>query len=101
VDELTRRLLAARDGDRHALAAAVRSSQAEVWRLAAHLVGPEDADDVTQDVFVHAWRALPAFRGDASGRTWLSPSRAVRAPTPSARGSAGAASRPVSPRSSR
>jgi RNA polymerase sigma-70 factor (ECF subfamily) len=71
VDDLTRLLLASRDGDRGALAAAVRSSQADVWRLTAHLVGPEDADDVTQDVFVRAWRALPAFRGDSSGRTWL------------------------------
>jgi RNA polymerase sigma-70 factor (ECF subfamily) len=42
-----------------------------VWRLAAHLVDPDAADDVTQDTFVRAWRALPAFRGDASGRTWL------------------------------
>jgi RNA polymerase sigma-70 factor (ECF subfamily) len=71
MDDLTRLLLAARDGDRLALAEAVRSSQAEVWRLTAHLVGADDADDVTQDVFVRAWRALPAFRGDASGRTWL------------------------------
>ena len=33
--------------------------------------GPDDADDVTQDTFVRAWRALPAFRGDSSARTWL------------------------------
>lgn len=71
MDELTRLLLAARDGDRLALASAIRASQSEVWRMARHLVGPEDADDVTQDVFVRAWRALPAFRADASGRTWL------------------------------
>jgi RNA polymerase sigma-70 factor, ECF subfamily len=54
-----------------ALAAAVRASQGEVWRLAAHLVGPDAADDVTQDTFVRAWRSLPGFRGDASARTWL------------------------------
>jgi RNA polymerase sigma-70 factor (ECF subfamily) len=71
VDELTRLFLAARDGDRVALLEAIRSSQAEVWRLAAHLVGSDDADDVTQDTFVRAWRALPAYRGDASARTWL------------------------------
>lgn len=71
VDPLTRDLLAARDGDRLAFAAAVRSSQAEVWRLAAHLVGRNDADDVTQDALVRVWRALPAFRGESSGRTWL------------------------------
>jgi RNA polymerase sigma-70 factor (ECF subfamily) len=71
MDELTRLWLAARDGDRTALAQAVRASQADVWRLARHLVGPADADDVTQDTFVRAWRALPAYRGDAAARTWL------------------------------
>jgi RNA polymerase sigma-70 factor (ECF subfamily) len=71
VDELTRLFLAARDGDRTALLHAVRASEADVWRLARHLVGPDDADDVTQDAFVRAWRALPAFRGDSSARTWL------------------------------
>jgi RNA polymerase sigma-70 factor (ECF subfamily) len=71
VDELTRLFLAARDGDRTALLHAVRASQADVWRLAGHLVGPDEADDVTQDTFVRAWRALPAFRGDSSARTWL------------------------------
>jgi RNA polymerase sigma-70 factor (ECF subfamily) len=71
VDELTQLFLAARDGDRTALLHAVRSSQADVWRLAYHLVGADDADDVTQDAFVRAWKALPAFRGDSSARTWL------------------------------
>ncbi|HEX9504988.1 MAG TPA: sigma-70 family RNA polymerase sigma factor [Acidimicrobiia bacterium] len=49
----------------------MRASQADVWRMAMHLVGPNEADDVTQDTFVRAWRALPAFRGDSSARTWL------------------------------
>ncbi len=70
-DDLTRLLLAARDGDRLALGAAIREAQADVWRMARHLVGPEDADDVTQDTFVRAWRALPAYRAEASGRAWL------------------------------
>jgi RNA polymerase sigma-70 factor (ECF subfamily) len=71
MEDLTRLLLAARDGDRLALAGAIRASQAEVWRLAVHLVGPSDADDATQDTYVRAWRSLPRFRGDSSGRTWL------------------------------
>ena len=29
------------------------------------------ADDVTQEVYLRAYRALPAFRGDSSARTWL------------------------------
>jgi RNA polymerase sigma-70 factor, ECF subfamily len=71
MDRLTRALVHARDGDRLALGEAIRLSQAEVWRLAAHLVGPSEADDVTQDVCVRAWRALPSFRAESSGRTWL------------------------------
>lgn len=71
MDELTRLFLAARDGDRSALLQAIRAGQADVWRLTSHLVGRDDADDVTQDVFVRAWRALPDYRGDASARTWL------------------------------
>ncbi len=71
MDELTSLLLDARDGDRFALAAAIRASQADVWRLALHLVGPDDADDVTQDTYVRAWRALPRFRGESTARTWL------------------------------
>lgn len=66
MDELTRLFLAARDGDRTALLHAVRVSQADVWRLVVHLVGPDEADDVTQDTYVRAWKALPAFRGDSS-----------------------------------
>ena len=71
IDELTELLVAAREGDRVALAAVIRASQGEVWRLAAHLVGPDAADDVTQDTFVRAWRSLPGYRADASARTWL------------------------------
>ena len=70
-DELTELLLAAQDGDRLALSAWVKRSQAEVWRLCAQLVSREQADDVTQEVFLRAYRALPAFRGDSSARTWL------------------------------
>jgi RNA polymerase sigma-70 factor, ECF subfamily len=71
VDELTRLALAARDGDRDALRAFIVRSQVEVWRFVAHQVGTGDADDVTQDVYLRAWRALPAFRQEASARTWL------------------------------
>lgn len=71
MDELTRLLLAARDGDRLALDAAIRRAQPDVWRLAARLVGRPEADDVTQETFLRAYRALPAYRGEAGGRTWL------------------------------
>jgi RNA polymerase sigma-70 factor (ECF subfamily) len=71
VDELTRLLVAGRDGDRMAFGAVIRRSQADVWRLAAHLVGREEADDVTQEVFLRVFRSLPGFRAESSARTWL------------------------------
>jgi RNA polymerase sigma-70 factor (ECF subfamily) len=70
-DDLTELLLAARDGDRLALASAIRRAQAEVWRLCRHLVDDEEPDDLAQEAWLRAWRALPAYRGEASGRTWL------------------------------
>lgn len=71
MDDATRLLLAARDGDETALAGWIRRTQPEVWRLCARLVDPEAADDVTQEVYLRACRALGNFRGDASSRTWL------------------------------
>ncbi|MBB4957780.1 sigma-70 family RNA polymerase sigma factor [Micromonospora polyrhachis] len=63
--------LAARDGDPVAQAAFVRVTQAEVWRFAAALVDPDSADDLTQDTYLRAFRALPSFEGRSSARTWL------------------------------
>lgn len=71
VDELTRLALAAGGGDRVALASFVRVSQAEVWRLCAHLVDRGAADDLTQEVYLRAVPALERFRGESSARTWL------------------------------
>jgi RNA polymerase sigma-70 factor (ECF subfamily) len=71
MDELTPLLRAAQGGDRLALASFIRRSQAEVWRLCAYLVDRQAADDLTQEVYLRAWTALPAWRGQASARTWL------------------------------
>ncbi len=68
---MTRLALDAGDGDRQALAAFVRASQGEVWRLCAHLVDRGSADDLTQEVYLRAVPALARFRGDSSARTWL------------------------------
>jgi len=41
-------------------------------RLSAIYAGrAADREDLFQDIFLAVWRALPAFRGDASTRTWL------------------------------
>ena len=71
MDELTPLLLAAASGDRLALANFVRRTQADVWRFMAHLVDPDAADDLTQEVYVRAIGSVARFRGDASARTWL------------------------------
>jgi RNA polymerase sigma-70 factor (ECF subfamily) len=71
MDELTSLARAARRGDRAALAGLVRQTQADVWRLCAHLVDPGSADDLTQDTYLRALPALSKFRGDAPVRTWL------------------------------
>ena len=71
MDPLSRLALAARDGDRVALAAFVERSQADVWRFCAHQLGREHADDATQETFLRAIGALRSFRGEASARTWL------------------------------
>ncbi|SCG61877.1 sigma-70 family RNA polymerase sigma factor [Micromonospora humi] len=63
--------LAARHGDPAAQAAFVRATQAEVWRFTAALVGPDSADDLTQETYLRALRALPGFEGRSSARTWL------------------------------
>lgn len=49
----------------------IRATQTEVWRFCAHFGDPGRADDLTQDVYLRAIKALPRFRADASVRTWL------------------------------
>ena len=71
MDALTRLALDARDGDEVALAGFVRASQADVHRLAAHLVDPQSADDVTQEVYLRAIPALARYRAEAPARLWL------------------------------
>jgi RNA polymerase sigma-70 factor (ECF subfamily) len=67
--ELVRR---ARDGDRPAFDRLVTLHMpqvwATVWRVLRHR---EDTEDVVQEVFVTAHRALSGFRGDAKVGTWL------------------------------
>ncbi len=71
VDAATRWALRARDGDPAAAGAFVRATQAEVWRFVAALVDAGSADDLTQETYLRAFRALPQFAGRSSARTWL------------------------------
>jgi RNA polymerase sigma-70 factor (ECF subfamily) len=49
----------------------VRATQGEVWRLAAALVDPGTADDLTQETYLRAFRGLREFAGRSTARTWL------------------------------
>lgn len=70
-DEVTSTALRARTGDAAAASAFVRATQAEVWRLCAHLGSREAADDLTQETYARAFASLPRFAGRSSARTWL------------------------------
>ena len=61
----------AQKGDSEAFRTLVEGYQTQVYRLAARMCGESAADDVTQEAFVAAWRALPSFRGDCRFSTWL------------------------------
>jgi RNA polymerase sigma-70 factor (ECF subfamily) len=62
----------ARAGDADAFGELVERYQAAVYRVArASLRSEAQADDVTQDAFVAAFRKLGEFRGDAGFKTWL------------------------------
>lgn len=71
MDELTRLAIEAGAGDRTALAALVRRTQPEVWRLCRRLGDADSADDLTQETYARAIPALATFRGTSSARTWL------------------------------
>ena len=62
----------ARGGDRDAFGRLVRRHQRRVYAAALHILGNHsDADDVTQESFVRAYRGLATFDGRADFFTWL------------------------------
>lgn len=71
MDDLTALAIAAQGGDRGALEQLVRRTQADVWRLSAHLVDRASADDLTQDTFARAIAALHRYRAEAPVKVWL------------------------------
>jgi RNA polymerase sigma-70 factor, ECF subfamily len=70
-DPTTEMALRAAAGDAAAQAAFVRATQTDVWRFTAALVDPGVADDLTQETYLRAFKALPGFEGRSSVRTWL------------------------------
>jgi RNA polymerase sigma-70 factor (ECF subfamily) len=62
----------AQAGDVEAFGELVERNRRAVFRAALAAVGsPAEADDVTQEAFVTAYRKLGSFRGESQFRTWL------------------------------
>ena len=67
-----RELARARAGDVAAFGALVRRHQERVFRFLHRMLDArEEAMELSQDVFVKAWQALPGWRPEAAFSTWL------------------------------
>ena len=62
----------AQHGDKHAFELLVSKYQRKLARLLSRFIrDATEVEDVTQEAFIKAYRALPAFRGDSAFYTWL------------------------------
>ena len=62
---------ACRRGEHRAMEALYHQYKRRVYGLVTRIVGPSDADEVAQEVFVRIYRGLARFRGDAALGTWI------------------------------
>lgn len=61
-----------RNGDKRAFELLVEKYRRKIGRLLSRMVrDPEEVEDIAQETFIKAYRALPQFRGDAAFYTWL------------------------------
>jgi RNA polymerase sigma-70 factor (ECF subfamily) len=58
-------------GDRAAARTIYDAHAPVIYRLAFRIVGPDLAEECTQDAFVRAFQRLPMFRRESALRTWL------------------------------
>src|SRR5882762_11785973 len=62
----------AQRGDKHAFEMLVIKYQRKLERLLSRVIrDPAEIEDVAQEAFIKAYRALPNFRGDSAFYTWL------------------------------
>jgi len=62
----------AQRGDKRAFELLVDKYQRRLGRLLSRFIrDPSEVEDVMQEAFIKAYRALPAFRGDSAFYTWL------------------------------
>jgi RNA polymerase sigma-70 factor, ECF subfamily len=63
---------ACRRGDAGAFEELVRTTHRTIYGVVLRITGnPEDAADVTQEVYVRVWKSLRGFRGEANLATWM------------------------------
>ncbi len=61
-----------RRGERHAFDLLVIKYQRKIMRLLSRMIhDPAEIEDVAQEAFIKAYRALPQFRGESAFYTWL------------------------------
>jgi RNA polymerase sigma-70 factor (ECF subfamily) len=58
-------------GDVEAFSKLVRAHSALVHRVTLRILGVEDAQDASQEVWVRVWANMKSFRGDSAFSTWL------------------------------
>ena len=59
-------------GDKRAFEVLVLKYRHRIYSLVSRFVrDPDEVQDVVQEAFIKAYRALPAFRGDSAFYTWL------------------------------
>ncbi|MBU3736762.1 MAG: RNA polymerase sigma factor RpoE [Methylobacterium sp.] len=62
----------AQRGDKRAFGLLVEKYQRKLGRLLSRMIrDPAEVEDVVQEAFIKAYRALPNFRGDSAFYTWL------------------------------
>ena len=62
----------AQSGDKHAFELLVVKYQRKLARLLSRFIRDQaEVEDVTQEAFIKAYRALPSFRGESAFYTWL------------------------------
>ena len=67
-----RRLVAlASRGDVEAFTKLVRAHSSLVYRVALRMLGTEEAQDASQEVWIRVWRNIKGFRGESAFSTWL------------------------------
>jgi RNA polymerase sigma-70 factor (ECF subfamily) len=71
-DDIQEAVEACQRGEREAFDRLVVRYQREVYRLCYRYVNNhDDANDLTQEVFLRAWRAIGRFKGQSAFSTWL------------------------------